>query len=77
MNGSLKLVCKSKMEEAQEAISFPNDAINYSGLVSTALNNNLFFSKIAPTLLYGAPLWFPHPLPRAHEPLTPVTFQNM
>ena len=66
------------MEKAQNAIFLLNKAINYGGLVSTALNSILFFSKIAPILLYGAPIWGPSPtLTISYEPLTPVTVQNI
>ena len=66
------------MEKAQNAIFLLNKAINYGGVVSTALNSILFFSKIAPILLYGAPIWGPSPtLTISYEPLTPVTVQNI
>ena len=40
-------------------------------------NSILFFSKIVPTLLYGFPIWGPSSTTIFHEPLTPVTGQNI
>ena len=73
-NGFFKVACKTRMEKSQNAIFLLDKAINYGGLV----NNILFFSNIAPILLYGAPILGPSStLTISYEPLTPVTVQNI
>ena len=77
-NGSFKVACKTRLEKAQNAIYLLDRTINNGGLVSTALNSKLFFSKIAPILLYGAPIWGPAPtLTLSYNPITPITVKNL